>query len=150
MSYDGLTMAQLCVWQTVMFDDITVMVMVRGTVTSLLIITCQPPVSPSLVSFTFLQSPSASSLFPTDPLSKNLAILKEKQVPDLLFTHHSVWMPFIAVAESDTGQMIYQSWHLRRSEITTGLISSSLILHSSRLTVWECIFMRWSRTSQWW
>ena len=33
---------------------------------------------------------------------------KKKQVPDLLFTHQSVWLPFIAVAESDTGQMIYQ------------------------------------------
>ena len=84
-----------------MFDDMKRVVVEPD---SLLIITCQLPVSPSLLSFTFLLQSAATA----NPHTKYLAILKKKQVPDSLFTHQPVWLPFIAVAESDSGQMIYQ------------------------------------------
>ena len=45
---------------------------------SLLIITCQPPVSPSLLSSTFLQSAVCSPLPSPSPHTKYLAIFKKK------------------------------------------------------------------------
>ena len=133
--------AWFCLWQTVMFDDMKRVVVEPD---SLLIITCQLPVSPSLLSFTFLLQSAATA----NPHTKYLAILKKKQVPDSLFTHQPVWLPFIAVAESDSGQMIYQMWHLGRSEITTAWYHLLWYFTppGSSFNVWECIFMRWSQS----
>ena len=148
---DTITGIILCVTVSDVWWHHGIMVRLMVAQDSLLIITCQPPVSPSLLSSTFLQSAVCSPLPSPSPHTKYLAIFKKKKTGSW-FTFYP---PARLAAFYSSGRVWY--WTDDLSDVTSREIwdNTTAWYHllsyftppGSSFNVWECIFMRWSDPS---